>query len=198
VKLRIRLSLRRDRADLLQVRSGRVPPGPAMHSRCAACFYLVPRIRLNPFYYKCADPDDPSYRPEAACTTAEQPAGKQALSPQQTVPSRAECAGGCLSALLAFIRLQVPLHRTPRPEPSVILLEDHHHQITKLSHSINAIGPAPHRGGRKSYILYSVSRPSGEPLHASVQAAHVLPTCILATCSLHPEGGLVRPSDTEC
>jgi hypothetical protein len=23
----------------------------------------------------------------------------------------------------------------------------HHHQITKLSHSINAIGPAPHRGG---------------------------------------------------
>jgi hypothetical protein len=25
----------------------------------------------------------------------------------------------------------------------------HHHQITKLSHSINAIGPAPHRGGRK-------------------------------------------------
>jgi hypothetical protein len=25
----------------------------------------------------------------------------------------------------------------------------HHHQITKLSHSINAIGPAPHQGGRK-------------------------------------------------
>jgi hypothetical protein len=25
----------------------------------------------------------------------------------------------------------------------------HHHQITKLSHSINAIGPAPHRSGRK-------------------------------------------------
>jgi hypothetical protein len=25
----------------------------------------------------------------------------------------------------------------------------HHHQITKLSHSINAIGPAPHRGSRK-------------------------------------------------
>jgi hypothetical protein len=25
----------------------------------------------------------------------------------------------------------------------------HHHQITKVSHSINAIGPAPHRGGRK-------------------------------------------------
>jgi hypothetical protein len=25
----------------------------------------------------------------------------------------------------------------------------HHHQITKLSHSINAIGPAPHRGRRK-------------------------------------------------
>jgi hypothetical protein len=28
-------------------------------------------------------------------------------------------------------------------------LDHHHHQITKLSHSINAIGPAPHRGGRK-------------------------------------------------
>jgi hypothetical protein len=25
----------------------------------------------------------------------------------------------------------------------------HHHQITKLSHSINTIGPAPHRSGRK-------------------------------------------------
>jgi hypothetical protein len=25
----------------------------------------------------------------------------------------------------------------------------HHHQITKLSHSINAIGPAPHRSGKK-------------------------------------------------
>jgi hypothetical protein len=25
----------------------------------------------------------------------------------------------------------------------------HHHQITKLIHSINAIGPAPHWGGRK-------------------------------------------------
>jgi hypothetical protein len=27
--------------------------------------------------------------------------------------------------------------------------DDHHHQITKLSHSINAIGPAPHRSGKK-------------------------------------------------
>jgi hypothetical protein len=25
----------------------------------------------------------------------------------------------------------------------------HHHQITKLSHSINAISPAPHRSGKK-------------------------------------------------
>jgi hypothetical protein len=25
------------------------------------------------------------------------------------------------------------------------LVHHHHHQITKLSHSINAIGPAPHR-----------------------------------------------------
>jgi hypothetical protein len=29
------------------------------------------------------------------------------------------------------------------------LVTTHHHQITKLSHSINAIGPAPHRSGRK-------------------------------------------------
>jgi hypothetical protein len=28
----------------------------------------------------------------------------------------------------------------------------HHHQITKLSHSINAIGPAPHRSGRKRHV----------------------------------------------
>jgi hypothetical protein len=27
--------------------------------------------------------------------------------------------------------------------------DHHHHQITKLSHSINAIGPAPHRSGKK-------------------------------------------------
>jgi hypothetical protein len=32
----------------------------------------------------------------------------------------------------------------------------HHHQITKLSHSINAIGPAPHRSGRKSRRLITV------------------------------------------
>jgi hypothetical protein len=31
----------------------------------------------------------------------------------------------------------------------MFLHHDHHHQITKLSHSINAIGPAPHRSGRK-------------------------------------------------
>jgi hypothetical protein len=28
-------------------RSGRVPPGPAMHSRCAACFHLVLRPSLH-------------------------------------------------------------------------------------------------------------------------------------------------------
>jgi hypothetical protein len=27
-----------------------VPPGPALHCRCAACFYLDSRICLNPFY----------------------------------------------------------------------------------------------------------------------------------------------------
>jgi hypothetical protein len=31
-------------------------------------------------------------------------------------------------------------------------LHHHHHQITKLSHSINAIGPAPHRSGRNLHI----------------------------------------------
>jgi hypothetical protein len=29
------------------------------------------------------------------------------------------------------------------------ILFHHHHQITKLSHSINAIGPAPHRSGHQ-------------------------------------------------
>jgi hypothetical protein len=33
----------------------------------------------------------------------------------------------------------------------------HHHQITKLSHSINAIGPAPHRSGRKRLIMIYVA-----------------------------------------
>jgi hypothetical protein len=32
---------------------------------------------------------------------------------------------------------------------SLLGIAHHHHQITKLSHSINAIGPAPHRSGRK-------------------------------------------------
>jgi hypothetical protein len=32
----------------------------------------------------------------------------------------------------------------------------HHHQITKLSHSINAIGPAPHRSGR-NHTLCSIA-----------------------------------------
>jgi hypothetical protein len=39
---------------------------------------------------------------------------------------------------------------------SVVFISDvhhHHHQITKLSHSINAIGPAPHRSGRKRYLM---------------------------------------------
>jgi hypothetical protein len=34
----------------------------------------------------------------------------------------------------------------------------HHHQITKLSHSINAIGPAPHRSGRKRAIMILIGR----------------------------------------
>jgi hypothetical protein len=38
----------------------------------------------------------------------------------------------------------------------------HHHQITKLSHSINAIGPAPHRSGS----CQQCSSSSGVPLHS--------------------------------
>jgi hypothetical protein len=47
---------------------------------------------------------------------------------------------------------------TQRPTKRYILYSNHHHhQITKLSHSINAIGPAPHRSG----ILYSnISSPA--------------------------------------
>jgi hypothetical protein len=41
------------------------------------------------------------------------------------------------------------LPNQPQPPHRDKLHEDHHHQITKSSHSINAIGPAPHRGGRK-------------------------------------------------
>jgi hypothetical protein len=37
----------------------------------------------------------------------------------------------------------------------VLCCHHHHHQITKLSHSINAIGPAPH--------LFYVVKSSGQP-----------------------------------
>jgi hypothetical protein len=40
------------------------------------------------------------------------------------------------------------LQLLPSCTPTLSTFHHHHHQITKLSHSINAIGPAPHRGGR--------------------------------------------------
>jgi hypothetical protein len=44
----------------------------------------------------------------------------------------------------------------------------HHHQITKLSHSINAIGPAPHRSGRKrehhSIVFATITHTRVEPV----------------------------------
>jgi hypothetical protein len=44
------------------------------------------------------------------------------------------------AGLVATVALSVSL--TPEAH-------HHHHQFTKLSHSINAIAPAPHRGGIK-------------------------------------------------
>jgi hypothetical protein len=54
----------------------------------------------------------------------------------------------CLQGLIIIIKLH----------------EDHHHQIKQPSHSINAIGPAPHRGGRKrehSSIMFAISFSGG-------------------------------------
>jgi hypothetical protein len=58
----------------------------------------------------------------------------------------------CAQDADAAAQQQQRRHLTPASESSVIadgVCSIHHHQITKLSHSINAIGPAPHRGGRK-------------------------------------------------
>jgi hypothetical protein len=43
----------------------------------------------------------------------------------------------------------------------------HHHQITKLSHSINAIGHAPHRSGRKHRIATPVRHGYEDQLKSS-------------------------------
>jgi hypothetical protein len=41
--------------------------------------------------------------------------------------------------------------------------QHHHHQITKFSHSINAIGPAPHRGGRMScHVMFNMAKLAGK------------------------------------
>jgi hypothetical protein len=46
--------------------------------------------------------------------------------------------------------LCIEKHQSSGVEPPCHVNHNHHHhQITKLSHSINAIGPAPHRSGRK-------------------------------------------------
>jgi hypothetical protein len=46
----------------------------------------------------------------------------------------------------------------------------HHHQITTLSHSINAIGPAPHRGGRNGPGMV---RDVKERIYAPVPDVHL-------------------------
>jgi hypothetical protein len=51
------------------------------------------------------------------------------------------CMFECGGALLVRWFSRPLLHASASNPP--------HHQITKLSHSINAIGPAPHRSGRK-------------------------------------------------
>jgi hypothetical protein len=48
----------------------------------------------------------------------------------------------------------------------------HHHQITKLSHSINAIGPAPHRSGRKREHRSIVFRLLFQPLVSMYQTVY--------------------------
>jgi hypothetical protein len=63
----------------------------------------------------------------------------------------------------------------------------HHHQITKLSHSINAIGPAPHRSGRKrehrSIVFATITHiPSLHKIRRNAPKYH--PTNPLATPSI--------------
>jgi hypothetical protein len=48
-----------------------------------------------------------------------------------------------------------PEHGLPLMNDVLAAIAFHHHQITKLSHSINAIGPTPHRGGRNiAFVLW--------------------------------------------
>jgi hypothetical protein len=49
-------------------------------------------------------------------------------------PAAASCPGKLAAMYLQSLHV-----------PELCLYYHHHHQITKLSHSINAIGPAPHR-----------------------------------------------------
>jgi hypothetical protein len=53
----------------------------------------------------------------------------------------------------------------------------HHHQITKLSHSINAIGPAPHLSGRKrehrSIVFATITHIPSSPLHCVCNITHI-------------------------
>jgi hypothetical protein len=55
----------------------------------------------------------------------------------------------------------------------------HHHQITKLSHSINAIGPAPHRSGRKrehrSIVFATITRQTLSPARKMSHFIRVAP-----------------------
>jgi hypothetical protein len=63
-------------------------------------------------------------------------------------------AAACM-ACNSLLRLPMcPASGQPLAELEAFHADHHHHQITKLSHSINAIGPAPHRSGRKRICIF--------------------------------------------
>jgi hypothetical protein len=61
----------------------------------------------------------------------------------------------------------------------------HHHQITKLSHSINAIGPAPHRSGKKrehrSIVFAAITHIPMRTSHITTQKPAALLTVLQST-----------------
>jgi hypothetical protein len=71
-------------------------------------------------------------------------------SPQFLPSGQPATAGVCQSmAENEPSRIHMPGILMNTPAGQGLIHHHHHHQITKLSHSINAIGPAPHRSGRK-------------------------------------------------
>jgi hypothetical protein len=83
----------------------------------------------------------------------------------------------------------------------VELPASHHHQINKLSHSINAIGPAPHRGGRKRELPASedIVMGSAWELRCWVQAEqpgwYMLLLCVHVVCDMATLGTIVLMSN---